>query len=46
VEIVNDVLVLADMESHKLLVGNGLCFDVFGSVGVLQGIDRFLELTP
>lgn len=44
-EIVNDVLVLADMESHKFFVGNGLCFDVFGSVGVFQGIDRFLELT-
>lgn len=43
-EIVNDVLVLADVNGDQFLVGDGLGLDVLGSVGVLQAVDGLLEL--
>jgi hypothetical protein len=43
-EVVDDVLVLADVDGDQFLVGDGLGLDVLGPVGVLETVDGLLEL--
>ena len=43
-KVVDDVLVLADMQSHQFFVGDRLGFDILGSVRILQSVDGLLEL--
>lgn len=45
VQVIDDIFILADMQSYQLLVCNGLSLNVLGSVGVLQCVYRLLELT-
>ena len=44
-KVVDDVFVLTYVKGDKLFVGYGFSFDVFGSVGILECIDGFFELT-
>ncbi len=44
-KVVDDVFVFADVKGDKFFVGDGFGFDVFGSVGILQCVDGFFELT-
>lgn len=43
-KIIDDVFVLTDVESDKFFVSNCFGFDVFGSVRVLESVDRFFKL--
>ena len=43
-QIIDDILVLADMQGDQLFVSNGFCLDIFSSIGIFQCIDSLLKL--
>ena len=44
-KVVDNVFVFADVKGYKFFVGDSFGFDIFGSVGILQCVDGFFELT-
>jgi hypothetical protein len=44
-KVIDNVFVLADMQSHQLFICNGFSFDIFSSIGVFKSIDSLLKLT-